>query len=103
MQIIRKHLSLTPSTTNTIDSNSENELDELPKELLQCPNDSDLARILNCDLAINKLITFDTPQKIWSSLNLRCIEKFGNEDHIHDNVTIPDLTWAYTVLPAYHS
>ena len=91
MRTIRKHLSSTPGTTNTIGSDSEDELDELPKELLQCPNDSDLARILNCDLAINKLTTFDTPQEIWLSLNLRCIEKFENKDHIHDNVSISDL------------
>ena len=55
MQTIRKHLSSTPGTTNTIDSDSKDELDKLPKELLQCPNNSNLARILNCDLAINKL------------------------------------------------
>ena len=40
-------------------------------------NDSELARALNCDLALNHLTTLDTSAKIWSNLNMRCIEKFG--------------------------
>ncbi|EXX59857.1 uncharacterized protein OCT59_010457 [Rhizophagus irregularis] len=41
-------------------------------------NDSELARALNCDLALNHLTTLDTPSKIWSNLNNHCIEKFGS-------------------------
>ena len=103
MRTIWKHLSSTSSITNTIDSDSKDELDELPKELLQYPNNSDLIRILNCDLAINKLTTFDTSQEIWLSLNLCYIKKFGNEDHIYDNILILDLTWACIILPTYRS
>ena len=64
-------------------------------------NDSELAHIINCDLAINELTTFDTAEKIWSNLNQRCIEKFGSQDYIKDDVTISDVTWGCTTLPAY--
>jgi hypothetical protein len=67
------------------------------------PNNSELARMLNCDLAINNLTTFDTAAKIWSNLNLRCIEKFGNQNHIKNDITLSDITWASMTLPAYHS
>jgi hypothetical protein len=56
------------------------------------PNNSKLARMLNCDLAINNLTTFDTAAKIWSNLNLRCIEKFGNQNHIKNDITLSDIT-----------
>ena len=66
-------------------------------------NNSELARVLNCDLAINNLSTTDTAVKIWSNLNSRCIEKFGDQDHIKNDVTITDITWASVTLPAYRS
>ncbi|UZO28338.1 uncharacterized protein OCT59_021866 [Rhizophagus irregularis] len=40
-------------------------------------NNSELACIINCDLAMNNLTTFDTAENIWANLNLRCIEKFA--------------------------
>ncbi|CAB5130775.1 unnamed protein product [Rhizophagus irregularis] len=43
-------------------------------------NNSELARVINCDLAMNNLTTFDTAENIWANLNLRCIEKFGNNN-----------------------
>ncbi|POG77155.1 hypothetical protein GLOIN_2v1474079 [Rhizophagus irregularis DAOM 181602=DAOM 197198] len=43
-------------------------------------NNSELARVINCDLAMNNLTTFDIAENIWANLNLRCIEKFGNND-----------------------
>lgn len=69
------------------------------------PNDSELARIINCDLAVNNLTTYDTAKKIWTNLNERCIEKFGDEDqdHIKNNVVMSDITWACKTLPAYCS
>uniref|UniRef100_U9T3R6 Uncharacterized protein n=1 Tax=Rhizophagus irregularis (strain DAOM 181602 / DAOM 197198 / MUCL 43194) TaxID=747089 RepID=U9T3R6_RHIID len=66
-------------------------------------NNSELARVINCDLAINNLTTFDTAENIWANLNLRCIEKFGNQNHIKNNITISDITWASMTLPAYRS
>jgi hypothetical protein len=69
----------------------------------QDPNDSDLARVVNCDLSLNNLTTFHTSEDIWSNLNARCVEKFGNDDHIKDGASISDITWAYTTLPAYLS
>src|SRR5277367_2515235 len=63
----------------------------------------DFARIVNCDLAINHLTTSNTPEEIWINLNRRCIEKFGNNDYIKSDVTISDITWACTTLPAYIS
>jgi hypothetical protein len=66
-------------------------------------NNSELARVINCDLAMNNLSTFDTAEKIWSNLNLRCIEKFGNQNHIKDNINMSDITWASMTLPAYRS
>ena len=45
----------------------------------------------------------DTAAKIWFDLNLRCIEKFGGQDHIGNGVTISDLTVASTILTAYRS
>jgi len=59
--------------------------------------DTELARIINCDLAMNNLTTSDTADKIWSKLNQRCIEKFG-KDHL---IKISDVTWACKILPAY--
>ncbi|POG64275.1 hypothetical protein GLOIN_2v1881506 [Rhizophagus irregularis DAOM 181602=DAOM 197198] len=67
------------------------------------PNYSELARVLNSDLSINNLSTSDTETKIWSNLNLRCIEKFGRQDHIKNDVSISDIMWASTTLPAYRS
>ncbi|CAB5185092.1 unnamed protein product [Rhizophagus irregularis] len=67
------------------------------------PNDSELARVLNSDLSINNLSTSDTETKIWSNLNIRCIEKFGGQDHIKNDVSISDIMWASTTLPAYRS
>ncbi|CAB5185949.1 unnamed protein product [Rhizophagus irregularis] len=66
-------------------------------------NNSELACVINCDLAMNNLTTFDTAENIWANLNLRCIEKFGNQNHIKNNITISDITWASMTLPAYHS
>ena len=66
-------------------------------------NDSELARILNCDLVINKLTASDTTTKIWSNLNLRCIKRFGSNDHIKNDVFISDITWTCTTLPAYRN
>ncbi|GES87032.1 hypothetical protein GLOIN_2v1781828 [Rhizophagus clarus] len=43
-------------------------------------NNSELACVINCDLAMNNLTTFDTADNIWANLNLRCIEKFGNNN-----------------------
>ena len=112
----------TVGTTETIVSDFNVDMDESLKELLQysspvessaaspcstlfyeSSNDSELARALNCDLAINNLTTFDTAAKIWSNLNLRCIEKFGGQDHIKNDVSISDITWANSTLPAYRS
>ncbi|CAB4444993.1 unnamed protein product [Rhizophagus irregularis] len=66
-------------------------------------NNSELVRVINCDLAMNNLTTFDTAENIWANLNLRCIEKFGNQNHIKNNITISDITWASMTLPAYRS
>ncbi|GES86276.1 hypothetical protein GLOIN_2v1781828 [Rhizophagus clarus] len=66
-------------------------------------NNSELARVINCDLAMNNLTTFDTAENIWANLNLRCIEKFGNQNHIKNNITISDIMWASMTLPAYRS
>ncbi|GBC29986.1 uncharacterized protein OCT59_010461 [Rhizophagus irregularis] len=68
-------------------------LEHLPKSTTSTPystlyheiNDSKLARALNCDLALNHLTTLDTPSKIWSNLNNRCIEKFGGQNCIKNN------------------
>ena len=59
--------------------------------------------MLNSDLSINNLSTSDTETKIWSNLNNRCIEKFGGQDHIKNDVSISDIMWASTTLPAYRS
>ncbi|CAB5193429.1 unnamed protein product [Rhizophagus irregularis] len=48
-------------------------------------NNSELSRVINCDLAMNNFTTFDTAENIWANLNLRYI------------------TWASMTLPAYHS
>src|SRR3954451_561456 len=64
-------------------------------------NDSEFARVLNSDLFMNNFTTFDAAAKIWSNLNLRCIEKFGSQDHIKNDVIISDITWARVTLPAY--
>ena len=69
----------------------------------QDPNDSDLARVVNCDLSLNNLTTFNTSNEIWSNLNARCVEKFGNDIRIKDDVSMSDITWAYATLPAYLS
>ncbi|GET04044.1 hypothetical protein GLOIN_2v1781828 [Rhizophagus clarus] len=66
-------------------------------------NNSELARVINCDLAMNNLTTFNTAENIWANLNLRCIEKFGNQNHIKNNITISNITWASMTLPAYRS
>ncbi|GBC10610.1 hypothetical protein RclHR1_09780002 [Rhizophagus clarus] len=66
-------------------------------------NDSELARALNCDLALNHLTTLDTPSKIWSNLNNRCIEKFGSQNCIKNNATISNITWAKTTLSGYRN
>ncbi len=66
-------------------------------------NNSELVCIINCDLAMNNLTTSDDAAKIWSNLNLCCIEKFGNQDHIKNDVSISDITWASMTLPAYCS
>ncbi|GBC33225.2 hypothetical protein GLOIN_2v1875277 [Rhizophagus irregularis DAOM 181602=DAOM 197198] len=79
-------------------------LESSPSSLLyHKPNDSELARVLNSDLSINNLSTSDTETKIWSNLNIRCIEKFGGQDHIKNDVSISDIMWASTTLPAYRS
>ena len=65
--------------------------------------DSDLARVLNSDLSINHITTLHSAAQIWSNLNLRCVEKFGKQDHITENVSISDITWASVTLPAYRS
>ena len=69
----------------------------------QDSNTSDLARIVNCDLAMNDLSTFNTSEEIWLDLNRRCIKKFGHQDCIKNDVTISDITWACTTLSAYLS
>ena len=66
-------------------------------------NDSELARALNCDLALNHLTTLDTPSKIWSNLNNRCIEKFGSQNCIKNNATISNIKWAKTTLSGYRN
>jgi hypothetical protein len=114
--------SRTLGSIDTIMSDSD-EIDELKEELKerltpdeqQCfesplsvgsvfrqeSNDLDLARIINCDLAINGLTTFNTPKEIWTNVNKRCIEKFGSNNCIKDDVTISDITWACSTLSAY--
>ena len=75
-----------------------------PSSTFYCKsNNSELARIINCDLAMNNLTTSDDAAKIWSNLNLRCIEKFGNQDYIKNDVSISNITWASTTLPTYCS
>src|ERR1700722_19903888 len=69
----------------------------------QDSNTSDLARIVNCDLAMNDLSTFNTSKEIWLDLNRRYIEKFGHQDCIKNDVTISNITWACTTLSAYLS
>ena len=69
----------------------------------QDSNTSDLARIVNCDLAMNDLSTFNTSEEIWLDLNRRCIEKFSHQDCIKNDITISDITWACTTLSAYLS
>ena len=112
----------TVGTIETIVSDFNIDMNEPLKELLQYStpehsplessttsllfhesNNSELARVLNCDLAINNLSTSDTAAKIWLNLNLRCIEKFGGQDHFKNDVTITDITWASVTLPAYRS
>jgi hypothetical protein len=66
-------------------------------------NDSELARALNCDLALNHLTTLDTPSKIWLNLNNRCIEKFGSQNCIKNNATISNITWVKTTLSGYRN
>ncbi|GES82449.1 hypothetical protein GLOIN_2v1840269 [Rhizophagus clarus] len=85
-----KHLP--ESTTSTLYSTLYHEI-----------NDSELARALNCDLALNHLTTLDTPSKIWSNLNNRCIEKFGSQNCIKNNATISNITWAKTTLSGYRN
>ena len=105
----------TPGTVDTIVSDSL-EIDELdPEQYPESPlstvtsifhqdsNSLDLARVVNCDLAINDLTTINTPEEIWLNLNGRCFEKFGNHDYIRSDVSISDLTWACSTLPAYLS
>jgi len=52
---------------------------------------------------MNNLTIFDIAENIWANLNLQCIEKFGNQNHIKNNITISDITWASMILPAYRS
>ncbi|GBC49535.2 hypothetical protein GLOIN_2v1877145 [Rhizophagus irregularis DAOM 181602=DAOM 197198] len=115
-------IRLQPENTRSTTSGTTGSVNESLRELLQystpehtClesssssslylkPNDSELARVLNSDLSINNLSTFDTETKIWSNLNIRCIEKFGGQDHIKNDVSISDIMWASTTLPAYRS
>ncbi|GET03934.1 hypothetical protein GLOIN_2v1840269 [Rhizophagus clarus] len=85
--------------------------EHLPKSTTSTPystlyheiNDSELARALNCDLALNHLTTLDTPSKIWSNLNNHCIEKFGSQNCIKNNATISNITWAKTTLSGYRN
>jgi hypothetical protein len=124
-QSIQRSTPRTIDTIDTIVSDSYNDMDESLKELLQystpehlplesssstpCStlyhnsHDSELARVLNCDLALNNLTTFNTAAEIWSNLNLRCIKKLGGQDYMISNVSISDITWAGTTLPAYRS
>ncbi|UZO08135.1 uncharacterized protein OCT59_028399 [Rhizophagus irregularis] len=78
---------LPESTTSTLYSTLYHEI-----------NDSELARALNYDLALNYLTTLDTPSKIWSNLNNHCIKKFGGQNCIKNNATISNITWAKTTL-----
>ncbi|PKC64982.1 hypothetical protein RhiirA1_515570 [Rhizophagus irregularis] len=115
-------IRLQPENTRSTTSGTTGSVNESLRELLQystpehtClesspssslylkPNDSELARVLNSDLSINNLSTSDTETKIWSNLNIRCIEKFGGQDHIKNDVSISDIMWASTTLPAYRS
>ncbi|UZO15189.1 uncharacterized protein OCT59_006622 [Rhizophagus irregularis] len=76
----------------------------------------------NVDESLKQLLNYSTPEhsplnlqhqlfahhyiateNIWANLNLRCIEKFGNQNHIKNNITISDITWASMTLPAYRS
>ncbi|GET63635.1 hypothetical protein GLOIN_2v1875277 [Rhizophagus irregularis DAOM 181602=DAOM 197198] len=117
-----KVIRLQPENTRSTTSGTTGSVNESLRELLQystpehtClksspssslylkPNDSELARVLNSDLSINNLSTSDTKTKIWSNLNIRCIEKFGRQDHIKNDVSISDIMWASTTLPAYRS
>jgi hypothetical protein len=117
-----KSISKTPGTMDTIVSESD-VIDELSREcttpessypetsattpssfFCQASKDfSDLARLVNCDLALCNLTTSNTPKEIWQNLNERCINKFGNKDCIKDNTTIEDVMWACKMLPAYLS
>ncbi|EXX63886.1 hypothetical protein GLOIN_2v1814732 [Rhizophagus irregularis DAOM 181602=DAOM 197198] len=58
----------------------ESSTSTLRSALYRESNNSELARVINCDLAMNNLTTFDTAENIWANLNLRCIEKFGNNN-----------------------
>ncbi|GBC39336.2 hypothetical protein GLOIN_2v1875277 [Rhizophagus irregularis DAOM 181602=DAOM 197198] len=115
-------IRLQPENTRSTTSGTTGSVNESLRELLQystpehtClesspssslylkPNDSELACVLNSDLSINNLSTSDTETKIWSNLNIRCIKKFGGQDHIKNDVSISDIMWASTTLPAYRS
>ncbi|PKK63664.1 hypothetical protein RhiirC2_869659 [Rhizophagus irregularis] len=83
--------------------------EHLPESITSTPystlyhkiNDSELARALNYNLALNHLTTLDTPSKIWSNLNNHCIEKFGGQNCIKNNATISNITWAKTTLSGF--
>lgn len=98
----------TPGTVGTTDI-IVSDPDDNNDDTMQCStpkmsdDDSELANVLNCDLVMNKLSTSDTATKIWSNLNMRCIKRFGSNDHIKNDISISDVTWACTTLPAYRS
>ncbi|CAB5217151.1 unnamed protein product [Rhizophagus irregularis] len=75
----------------------------------------------NVDESLKQLLNYSTPkhfplnlqhqflahhyiatENIWANLNLRCIEKFGNQNYIKNNITISNIMWASMTLPAYH-
>lgn len=74
-----------------------------PGSIFYPKRDSEFARLVNCDLAMNGLATSNLPDDIWANLNKRCIQKFGENNHIKNNASVEDVTWACITLPAYLS
>jgi hypothetical protein len=88
------------STTPPPTLNSES---TTPGSIFYPKRDSELARLVNCDLDMNDLATTNSPDDIWANLNKRCIQKFGDKSNVKKNASLNDLTWAYITLPAYLS
>src|SRR5438046_3809965 len=72
-----------------------------PDSILYSNYNLEFARFVNDDLALNNLTTSSTPDKIWSSLHKRCVDKFGDQNFIKNNASVNNILWACVTLPAY--